>query len=102
MVAGIGLLVFMSGCASQTDSIGTEEETAIFEDSVQNDNITTEEDMDMTEKIDETRDESTLLPTEPGYNFFAGYLRGAGRAENHYISTKEIEILVRMYLDAAS
>ena len=84
MVAGIGLLVFMSGCASQTDSIGTEEETAIFEDSVQNDNITTEEDMDMTEKIDETRDEPTLLPTEPGYNFFAGYLRGAGRAEKGY------------------
>ena len=84
MVAGIGLLVFMSGCALQTDSIGTEEETAIFEDSVQNDNITTEEDMDMTEKIDETRDEPTLLPTEPGYNFFAGYLRGAGRAEKGY------------------
>ena len=30
MVAGIGLLVFMSGCASQTDSIGTEAETVIF------------------------------------------------------------------------
>ena len=52
MVAGIGLLVFMSGSASQTDSIGTEEETAIFEDSVQNDSITTEEDMNMTELLD--------------------------------------------------
>ena len=34
MVAGIGLLVFMSGCASQTDSIGTEAETVIFWDVV--------------------------------------------------------------------
>ena len=55
MVAGIGLLVFMSGCASQTNIIGTEEETAIFEDSVQNDSITTEEDMDMTEKCWKTK-----------------------------------------------
>ena len=30
------------------------------------------------------RTETMLLPSEPGYNFFSGYLKGAGRAEKGY------------------
>ena len=71
-------LVFaLFGCTSGAKATGNEETGMVSEMLAQSDITGPGTEAEKTE----VKTETEALPTEPGYGFFAGYLRGAGRAE---------------------
>ena len=74
-------LVFaLFGCTSGAKATGNEETGMVSEMLAQSDITGPGTEAEKTE----VKTETEALPTEPGYGFFAGYLRGAGRAEKGY------------------